>query len=106
MTAGVLTNFHPRDLFRSSDDTFSEGETHCEILEIRRRRQHHDVGNVVVPQRDGRLVGDAIRGLFATPVDPAPDGKFALRGRCNEGWGGHARVGRHGLSARRGAGAP
>src|SRR5262245_36425955 len=65
-------------LARRLHDALGQREAQAEFLQVHRARQHHDVRDVVVHQRDRRLLGDGIvdlrQGAFAPALPAAVEG--------------------------------
>src|SRR5690606_14552375 len=67
------------DLARLRDDAFAQRESGREILEIGGRREHDDVRNAVIRERDGDFFGDAVGNALDPPVPPPLDEHFRAR---------------------------
>ena len=66
-TLAVPDQLDAANFVRSVDDPFAQREADAEILQIRRRRQHHDVRQTVVVQGDRTFFRDVV----GHPLDSA-----------------------------------
>src|SRR5215472_631936 len=70
---------HPLEFLALADDPFAQAEAQDEVLDVLRRRHHHDVRRAVVDERDRGLAGDLVFDGTFVAAFPAAAGK-ALRG--------------------------
>src|SRR5215813_9240534 len=68
----------------SSNQFFRNAEPHDEVLEIRRRRHHHDVGNAVIHEHDRRLFDDLLAAFLDRAVMPGASAQLEQRPRVPE----------------------
>ena len=61
------------------DELLGDAEAEREVLEIRRRGHHDDVGNAVVDDGHGRLLGHLLRSLLRPAPFPAAGGDLEQR---------------------------
>ncbi len=82
---GAARHFHGPDLFGTCHESLAQREANCEVLEIRRRCEHHDVWNAVIDQCDRNFLRDLVGGGGGDAACPAPDGNLGADGLRGDG---------------------
>src|SRR3569833_1329853 len=69
----AVSNFNGSDLIRTLDESFAEGKTNSEVLEIGGSRQHDDVRNAVVHESDRHFLRDLVGRVGHLTAGPTID---------------------------------